>query len=84
MWSKREDLKLKSLTHTLLTRDPLPKRNVALSSACSEVGWIWRFLDEPGFPQHNATPLNADNASTILISENPVLTATTYVKLLMA
>lgn len=50
----------------------LPKRNITLSSACSEVVLIRRFLDEPGFPQRHATPLQANNTSAIVIAENPV------------
>lgn len=38
----------------------------SISSACSEVVWIWRLLDELGFPQHIATTLHVDNTIELL------------------
>nr|CAD1830248.1 unnamed protein product [Ananas comosus var. bracteatus] len=44
----------------------------AMSAACSEITWLRGLLTELGFPQHDPTPLHADNTSAIQIATNPV------------
>lgn len=39
---------------------------------CSEIVWLCGLLGELGFPQHEATPLHADNTSAIQLAANPV------------
>ena len=43
-----------------------------MSSACFEILWLCGLLADLGFPQTSATPLLADNTSSIYITENPV------------
>ena len=44
----------------------------AMSTACSEIIWLHGLLSDIGFPATGATPLNADNTSSIRITANPV------------
>ena len=43
-----------------------------MSSACSEIFWLRRFLLELGFAQSSPTSLHADNTGAIRITENPI------------
>ena len=44
----------------------------AMSAAYSEILWLHGLLTDLGFPHTSATPLHADNTSSIRITENPV------------
>ena len=43
-----------------------------MSSACSEILWLWGLLSELGFAQSSPTSLHVDNTGAIRITENPV------------
>lgn len=48
------------------------KLSITLSSARSEIVWLWCLLDELGISQQQATFLHADNASVVQIAANPI------------
>ena len=43
-----------------------------MSSACSEILWLWGLISELGFAQTSPTSLHGDNTGAIRIIENPV------------
>lgn len=62
----------KSKKHDIVSKSSTRSEYRAMSSACSDIVWLWGLLGELGIPQLTPTPLHADNTSAIQIATNLV------------